>query len=95
MTTDTNHAEGTERTRRWRLLLGAASEQELGAAGPGGDDAAIDGALAAVYDADSGDGRLGEGSRPVAAPPGTAYRHRTSPGGSATSGPTSPPRSCR
>ena len=60
MTADTNHAEKTEWMRRWRLLLGAAAGQELGAAGLGGDDTAIDAALAALYDADPGDGGLGE-----------------------------------
>jgi len=47
-----------DRTRRWRLLLGAASEENL-SEGTGRildrDDAAMDGALAALYDRDSAD----------------------------------------
>src|SRR5579863_4767262 len=47
-----------ERRRRWRLVLGSASEDGQGGAGPGEGsmglsdrDAAVDQALAAVYDA--------------------------------------------
>ena len=47
-----------ERTRRWRLLLGAAAEENL-SAGEGRilerDDLAMDGALAALYDRDQTD----------------------------------------
>jgi Mg-chelatase subunit ChlD len=43
-----------ERLRRWRLLLGAAGEQQLGGLGAG--DGAMDDALAALYDAAGGDG---------------------------------------
>lgn len=46
-----------ERYRRWRLLLGGASEEPLGSTLTS-DDAAMDGALAALYD--SPDGRGGE-----------------------------------
>jgi hypothetical protein len=60
LTADTNPACEPERLRRWRLLLGGTAEQALGVAGPSGDDAAVDKALAALYDADSGDGRLGD-----------------------------------
>ena len=44
-----------ERLRRWRLLLGGASEPEGGPAGAGlgGDDRAMDAALAALYDTDT------------------------------------------
>ncbi|HVU90738.1 MAG TPA: VWA domain-containing protein [Jatrophihabitans sp.] len=46
-----------ERTRRWRLLLGQAAEENLAEEGAAGrildrDDAAMDGALAALYDRD-------------------------------------------
>ncbi|WP_116453622.1 VWA domain-containing protein [Blastococcus litoris] len=41
--------DGTERLRRWRLLLGEPSADALGVA-LGGADAGMDGALAAVYD---------------------------------------------
>lgn len=43
-----------ERERRWRLVLGEASEPCLG--GLNGHDAAMDAAMAAVYDANSGPG---------------------------------------
>jgi Mg-chelatase subunit ChlD len=46
----------TERTRRWRLLLGEAAAQELGTGRLTGDDRAMDEALAGVYDADQGAG---------------------------------------
>ncbi|MEO7068893.1 MAG: VWA domain-containing protein [Nostocoides sp.] len=45
--------EESERLRRWRLLLGGAAEESLGS-GLGGRDAAIDEALAALYDAPPG-----------------------------------------
>ncbi|MGY1802501.1 VWA domain-containing protein [Blastococcus sp. SYSU D00922] len=44
-------AEETERLRRWRLLLGEPAADALGVA-LGGADAGMDGALAAVYDAE-------------------------------------------
>ena len=50
--------EGTEeeqRYRRWRLLLGGESDEALGRA-LAGDDAAMDGALAALYDSPDGRG---------------------------------------
>lgn len=42
-----------ERLRRWRLLLGSPAGEALGGAGLGGDDSAVDAALAALYDGDS------------------------------------------
>jgi Mg-chelatase subunit ChlD len=42
-------ASEEERLRRWRLLLGEPAQEELGTA-LGGDDAAVDGALGALYD---------------------------------------------
>jgi Mg-chelatase subunit ChlD len=39
-----------ERLRRWRLLLGSPAAAALGGAALAGDDAAIDGALGALYD---------------------------------------------
>ena len=51
-----------ERRRRWRLLLGSASEGPLGAAE--GDDARMDRALAALYEGgDDGSGGPGGGRR--------------------------------
>ncbi|MGN9907898.1 VWA domain-containing protein [Phytohabitans sp. LJ34] len=47
-----------ERSRRWRLVLGGAAEESLGELG--GNEAAMDAALAALYDSGSGDA---EGSR--------------------------------
>jgi VWA domain containing CoxE-like protein len=51
-----------ERLRRWRLLLGSAGDPGLGGGGLGDRDAAIDAALAALYDADGPGGR-GNGGR--------------------------------
>ncbi|MEE2035268.1 VWA domain-containing protein [Rhodococcus chondri] len=46
----------SERMRRWRLMLGAASEESIGAPAPGADEA-MDAALAALYDrGDASDG---------------------------------------
>jgi Mg-chelatase subunit ChlD len=69
-------SDDSERTRRWRLLLGAPSEASLGDAGAGRvldkSDEAMDGALAALYDEDSGtddrdrSGRLGASAPSVA-----------------------------
>lgn len=57
MNTTTPHGHTDEaRLRRWRLVLGAAAEQALGALGTA-DDKAIDKALGAVYDSGSGTGR--------------------------------------
>jgi Mg-chelatase subunit ChlD len=42
-----------ERSRRWRLVLGGAAEESLGELG--GNEAAMDAALAALYDSGSGD----------------------------------------
>jgi len=47
-----------ERSRRWRLVLGGAADESLGELG--GNEAAMDAALAALYDSGSADG---EGSR--------------------------------
>lgn len=44
-----------ERLRRWRLLLGESAEESLGQ-GLGGDDSAMDVALAALYDSESAKG---------------------------------------
>ncbi|MEV4757359.1 VWA domain-containing protein [Micromonospora sp. NPDC049559] len=57
-------SEGTERERRWRLVLGAAADESCGR--PTGADATMDGALAALYDGAAGDdgddgGRRGAG----------------------------------
>jgi Mg-chelatase subunit ChlD len=56
-----------ERLRRWRLLLGSPAEQGLGA-GLTGEDIAVDGALAALYDADSEGGPGGPGGGPGGVP---------------------------
>ncbi|WP_229069770.1 VWA domain-containing protein [Actinoplanes sp. DH11] len=48
-----------ERRRRWRLVLGGAADESLGAAGTGPDagaDGAMDAALAALYDGDEAGG---------------------------------------
>jgi Mg-chelatase subunit ChlD len=47
-----------ERSRRWRLVLGGAADESLGELG--GNEAAMDAAMAALYDSGSADG---EGSR--------------------------------
>jgi len=47
-----------ERSRRWRLVLGGAAEESLGELG--GNEAAMDAALAALYDSGSNEG---DGSR--------------------------------
>jgi Mg-chelatase subunit ChlD len=61
-----------ERLRRWRLLLGAPAAASLGCGALTGDDAAIDGALGALYDDSGGgpgrDGAAGGGSGGRAAP---------------------------
>ncbi|MBO3747905.1 VWA domain-containing protein [Streptosporangiaceae bacterium NEAU-GS5] len=44
------NAVSDERARRWRLVLGGEADQSLGGAALGGDDAAMDAALAALYD---------------------------------------------
>jgi Mg-chelatase subunit ChlD len=49
-----------ERIRRWRLLLGDCAAVPLGCGALTGDDAAIDGALGALYD-DGGPGPAGAG----------------------------------
>jgi Mg-chelatase subunit ChlD len=57
-------AEQAERARRWRLALGGAPEGEGTGHQLGGGDAAIDAALAALYDSDrdaSGGERTGRG----------------------------------
>jgi len=51
---------GTERLRRWRLLLGSPAAAALGGGALTGEDAGIDGALGALYD---GDGRTAGGGR--------------------------------
>jgi Mg-chelatase subunit ChlD len=56
-----------ERLRRWRLVLGGAEADGIGI-GLGGDEAAIDAALAAVYDADRGDGGERRGGLGASAP---------------------------
>ena len=50
-----------ERLRRWRLLLGSPAGAALGGAGLGGDDSAVDAALAALYDGDPSGGTGGAG----------------------------------
>ena len=61
-----------ERLRRWRLLLGGEAEEGIGV-GLTGDDAAIDGALGALYDAQPGEDQDGERSGGLgASAPGVA-----------------------
>jgi hypothetical protein len=48
-----------ERLRRWRLLLGSSADTALGGGALTGDDAAIDGALGALYDGDGSGGASG------------------------------------
>jgi Mg-chelatase subunit ChlD len=55
-----------ERLRRWRMALGAAADAELGS--PTGEDAAMDGALAALYDGAGQDGRTRTGGLGASAP---------------------------
>jgi Mg-chelatase subunit ChlD len=57
-----------ERLRRWRMVLGAAAEQSLGS--PEGQDAAMDGALGALYDGGGGgvDDRARTGGLGASAP---------------------------
>ena len=45
-----------DREKRWRLVLGGAAESEDGLGGLGGADAAMDAALAALYEAGGGSG---------------------------------------
>ena len=56
MTTDTHTLDEPGRLRRWRLLLGEAGAPTCRLTG---SDAAMDGALAALYDNDGGGGRGG------------------------------------
>ena len=56
-----------ERLQRWRLLLGAASEEPLGV-GLGTAEAEMDQALAALYDGDDGSGVGGSGGLSASAP---------------------------
>ncbi|MEY9212495.1 VWA domain-containing protein [Thermobifida halotolerans] len=51
---DAAAASTSERTRRWRLVLGAEADAACG--GPGGDDARMDAALAALYDSGGEEG---------------------------------------
>ena len=84
-----------ERLRRWRLLLGGPAGPGLGAR-LGQADQAIDGALAALYDAEPGPGRASAGQASLArGRPGWAPRLRRWPAGWATSAPTSRPPWCR
>ncbi|MBF6238537.1 vWA domain-containing protein [Nocardia otitidiscaviarum] len=53
------HDDDETRSRRWRLVLGAAGEAELGGLGSA-EDAAMDRALSALYDSDD---RTGQGGR--------------------------------
>ena len=53
-TGDASTPDDAERRRRWRLLLGRASDAGLGVALEG-DDATVDQAMAAVYDVPGGD----------------------------------------
>ena len=71
--------------RRWRMLLGEASADELGAS-LSREEQQMDAALGALYDADDEEG-IDEPRRPR----GSDRPHRGSPAGSATSGPTSRP----
>jgi Mg-chelatase subunit ChlD len=59
-----------ERLRRWRLLLGSPAAAALGGAALTGDDAAIDGALGALYDG----GGPGPGGAGGGGPGGRAAR---------------------
>jgi Mg-chelatase subunit ChlD len=59
-----------ERLRRWRLLLGSPAAAALGGAALAGDDAAIDGALGALYDG----GGPGPGGAAGGGPGGRAAR---------------------
>jgi Mg-chelatase subunit ChlD len=52
-----------DRARRWRLVLGGAPDGEGTGYQLGGGDAAIDGALAALYDSDRGHAGDGYGAR--------------------------------
>jgi Mg-chelatase subunit ChlD len=60
MTQEPTSAQADERLRRWRLVLGGADADGTGIS-LGGEQAAIDAALAAVYDAGRG-GNTGPGS---------------------------------
>jgi Mg-chelatase subunit ChlD len=62
--TDEEPATDEERRRRWRMVLGQPAEEPLGS-GLTGRDAAIDAALAALYDEDAGGG---PGGRPASGP---------------------------
>ena len=68
-----------ERLRRWRLLLGAPAAAALGGGTLTGDDAAIDGALGALYD----DGGPGAGGAAGRGPGGRAGARAGGLGGSA------------
>jgi len=54
-------ASEQERRRRWRLLLGSSADSALGLGTLSGEDAAIDGALGALYDDGGGSGPLAAG----------------------------------
>lgn len=56
-------SDAVERERRWRLLLGGAAEESLGA-GLSKEESAMDAALAALYDSDAGPG-AGQGDHPA------------------------------
>jgi Mg-chelatase subunit ChlD len=58
--------DGTERLRRWRLLLGADGDAGLGGGELGAGDGAIDAALAALYDAGGRPNGGGRGAGPRA-----------------------------
>jgi Mg-chelatase subunit ChlD len=68
-----------ERLRRWRLLLGSPAAAALGGGTLTGDDAAIDGALGALYD----DGEPGAGGAAGSGPGGRAAARAGGLGGSA------------
>jgi Mg-chelatase subunit ChlD len=68
-----------ERLRRWRLLLGSPAAAALGGGTLTGDDAAIDGALGALYD----DGGPGAGGAAGRGPGGRAGARAGGLGGSA------------
>ena len=68
-----------ERLRRWRLLLGSPAAAALGGGTLTGDDAAIDGALGALYD----DGGPGAGGAAGGGPGGRAAARAGGLGGSA------------